>query len=88
MPTVTNKTHRPLSVPLPGGKTLHLGPSQTGDITAKAASDPRLKKLAEAGEIEILADGRHGASGAGRGRQGHAASGFGAGSGIRRSGNR
>lgn len=54
--TVSNKTHKPLSVPLPGGKTLHLGPGKTGQITAKAAEDPRLKKLVEAGEIEIFSE--------------------------------
>ena len=52
--TVSNKTHKPLSLPLPGGKILHLGPGKTGQITAKAAEDPRLKKLVEAGEIEIF----------------------------------
>ena len=53
MTVVSNKTHRPLSVPLPGGKTLHLGPGKTGQISANAVEDPRLKKLVDAGEIEI-----------------------------------
>lgn len=54
--TVINKTHKPLSVPLPGGKTLHLGPGKSGQISAKAAEAPRLKKLVDAGEIEIFAE--------------------------------
>jgi len=54
MPAVNNKTHKPLSVPLPGGKTLHLGPGKTGQISAKAATDARLLRLVEAGEIEIV----------------------------------
>lgn len=58
MTAVTNKTRRPLSVPLPGGKTLHLGPGKTGQISAKAGDDPRLKKMVEAGEIEIVNEDR------------------------------
>jgi hypothetical protein len=55
--TISNKTHRPLSVPLPRGKTLHLGPGRTGQIASEAAEHPPLKKLVEAGEIEILGEG-------------------------------
>jgi len=58
MPVVTNKTQRPLSVPLPDGKTLHLGPGKTGQISAKAVEDPRFKKLVEAGEIEVGTEDR------------------------------
>ncbi|MBI1814885.1 MAG: hypothetical protein HYR72_07905 [Deltaproteobacteria bacterium] len=72
MPAVSNKTHKPLSVPLPGGKTLHLGPGKTGQISAKAVEDQRLKKLVDAGEIEIIDkdDARlgTGSSGGNRGR--------------------
>ena len=89
MPVVSNKTQKPLSVPLPGGKTLHLGPGKTGQISARAVEDPRLKKLVDAGEIEVVVeDARSTATpgGAGRGRNfmlGHASS-----SGGRRSGDR
>ncbi len=54
MTTVTNKTRRPLRVPLPGGKTLHLGPGKAGQISSKDADDPRLKKLVEEAAIEIV----------------------------------
>ena len=54
MPTVSNKTAKPLSVPLPGGKTLHLGPGKTGQIAAKALENARFKKMVEAGEVEII----------------------------------
>lgn len=54
MKAVSNKTQRPLSIPLPGGKTLHLGPGNTGQISAKAVDDPRLKKLVDAGELEVI----------------------------------
>ena len=89
MPVVNNKTQKPLSVPLPGGKTLHLGPGKTGQISARAIQDPRLKKLVDAGEIEVVVeDARSTASpgAGGRGRNfllGHASS-----SGGRRSGDR
>ena len=53
MPTISNKTHLPLRVPLPGGKTLHLGPGKTGQISPKAIEHSGLKKLVEAGKIEI-----------------------------------
>ena len=56
MPAVSNKTQKPLSVPLPGGKTLHLGPGKTGQISAKAADHARLKKLIEGGELEMVDD--------------------------------
>ena len=54
MKIITNKTQRPLSVSLPRGKTLHLGPGKTGQISSKDAEHSPLRKLAEAGSIEIL----------------------------------
>lgn len=64
MPTITNKTQRPLSVPLPRGKILHLGPGKAGQIARNAADHPPLKKLVQAGEIEITEDeGETGGSG-------------------------
>ena len=53
---ITNKTGKPLRVPLPGGKMLYLGPGKTGQVTNKALKHPQLVKLLEAGEIES-ADG-------------------------------
>ena len=88
--TISNKTHRPLSVPLPRGKTLHLGPGKTGQIASEAAEHPPLKKLVEAGEIEILGEGHvnpaTGAAGARVGRSG--TQGHTPGPGGRRSGDR
>lgn len=52
---VRNKSHKPISVPLPGGKSLHLSPLKTGQISAAAADHPPVKRLVEAGEIEISA---------------------------------
>lgn len=51
---IRNTTKRPLRVPLPGGKRLHLGPSASGQVTPKAADFPGLKKLVESGELEIV----------------------------------
>jgi hypothetical protein len=53
MPAVTNKTGKPLSIPLPRGKTLHLGPRKSGQISSHDIDHPALKKLVDAGTIEI-----------------------------------
>ena len=53
---ITNKTPKPISVPLPGGKKLFLGPGKTGQVTAKALEFPAVAKLIEAGDLET-ADG-------------------------------
>jgi hypothetical protein len=71
MKTVRNTTSKPLAVPLPGGKTLHLGPLKTGEIATPAADHPPLKKLVEAGELEVF-DGRQTAGAHAAGGQVHA----------------
>ena len=53
---ITNKTRKPLSLPLPGGKKLFLGPGKTGQVTPKALDHPALVALLESGDIET-ADG-------------------------------
>ena len=89
MPTVSNKTQRPLSVPLPGGKTLHLGPGKTGQISAKAVENPHLKKLVDAGEIEVVERGSSAHRRTRGGKRGRTSMhGHTSGSGIRRSGDR
>ena len=55
--SIRNKTPRPLRVPLPNGRTLHLGPLQEGQIGAHAVDHEPLRKLVEAGEIEVLGGG-------------------------------
>ena len=54
---VRNKTARPIRIPLAGGKTLHLGPSQIAQIADKATERPEMQKLVEDGLIEILGEG-------------------------------
>ncbi len=73
MASVRNKTHRPLRVPLPQGKTLHLNPNQTGQV-GDHADHPPLKKLIDAGDLELIEDGGHGRGGGagGPGEAGHA----------------
>src|SRR5881398_975626 len=56
MAAVTNKTGKPLSIPLPRGKTLHLGPRKSGQISSHDIEHPGLKKLVDAGTIEIVAE--------------------------------
>jgi hypothetical protein len=89
MSAVSNKTQKPLSVPLPGGKTLHLGPGKTAQISAKAVEDPRLKKLVDSGEIEIVDEDPRLTAGPGGGPRGRTSTyGHTSGSGGRRSGDR
>ena len=89
MTVISNKTQRPLSVPLPGGKILHLGPGKTGQIAAKAVDDPRLKKLVDAGELEVIGeDARPAAGPTARKRERGFMLGHTSGAGTRRSGDR
>ncbi len=54
MKSIRNTTHRPLRINLPRGKTVHLGPQQTGQISPHAVDFPAVRALVEAGEIEIF----------------------------------
>lgn len=57
MKTILNKSARPIRVPLPRGKVIHLGPHKNGEIADNAAEHPPLVRLIEAGELEIVGDG-------------------------------
>lgn len=59
MKDVRNTAKRPLRVPLPKGGVLHLGPLRTGQIADSAIDHPPLKKLVDAGDLEILGEGKH-----------------------------
>ena len=89
MATITNKTHKPLSVPLPGGKKLHLGPLKSGEISPKAVDHPPVQKLIEAGDVEIFGPEQkpRRAGGGGKGSP-PSSGGQGHGGGIRRTGDR
>tara|TARA_R110002096_G_scaffold42144_21_gene113813 strand:- start:2180 stop:2443 length:264 start_codon:yes stop_codon:yes gene_type:complete len=49
---ITNKTKKSLTVSLPKGKKLFLGPGKTGQVTEKALKHPPVVKLLEAGDLE------------------------------------
>ncbi|MEM8954163.1 MAG: hypothetical protein AAGD22_08440 [Verrucomicrobiota bacterium] len=65
---ITNKTKKPMSVPLPGGKKLFLGPGKTGQVSSKALERPALAALIEAGDLEVSEGGasRTGSAGGGK----------------------
>ncbi|MFT4570657.1 MAG: hypothetical protein ACI8TX_000727 [Hyphomicrobiaceae bacterium] len=89
MATVTNKTSKPVTIPLIAGKTLHLGPGVTGQISPKAAQNPKLMALAEAGEIEIVgADSKRNKTSGGGKKERSAAQAHANAGAIRRSGDR
>ena len=88
MATITNKTRKPLSIPLPGGKKLRLGPLKSGEISPKAIDHPPVLKLIEAGQVEISGSEPkpRGAGGGGKGVR--PSSGGQSPGGIRRTGDR
>ena len=51
--SILNKTAGALKVPLPHGKALRLGPHQTGQVSHHDLDHPPLKKLIDAGTIEL-----------------------------------
>ena len=65
-PSRTRPTSR-IAVPLPRGKLLRLGPRKTGQISSDDVEHPPLKKMAEAGEIEIHEEGHSPLGGGGGG---------------------
>jgi hypothetical protein len=65
MKTVLNKTRGPLKVHLSQGRVLHLGPAKTGQISVHDADRGSVKKLVEAGQLEVLDEGRHVEAGGG-----------------------
>lgn len=88
MTDITNKTKKPLRVPLPGGKTLFLVPGRSGQVAPKALDHPPLKALIDAGDIQVGggSGNRSGGGAASRGLsggQGHSPEG-----GIRHTGDR
>ncbi len=54
MNTIRNLARRPLKVPLPHGKTLHLALGKTGRVPDDALEHPPFKKLVDDGDIEVL----------------------------------
>ena len=63
MRSVHNRTRLPIRIPLPGNKTLHLGPGKTGQISDQAVETNAVQKLLREeairidGEDQAAADG-------------------------------
>jgi hypothetical protein len=57
MKTVVNRSRAPIRIHLPGGKTLHLGPGKSGQVSDAACERPSLKKLVKDGEVQVLDEG-------------------------------
>jgi hypothetical protein len=55
--TIVNKTHGPIRVSLPRGKTLYLGPGQTGQIANQDLEHPAVKRLIDTEKIEAQDSG-------------------------------
>jgi hypothetical protein len=64
MKTVVNRGRTPIKIHLPGGKTLHLGPGKTGQVSDAACERPAFVKLVKSGEIEVVGEGEAGVSSA------------------------
>ena len=89
MATITNTTGKPLSVSLPGGKKLRLGPRKSGTIADKAVDHPTVQKLIEAGDVEVTGSEKATKHGGGGGKGSPPTSGgAGHGGAIRQSGDR
>lgn len=54
MRELRNKTSQPLRIPLPGGKSVFVGPGKVAQIADNAVEHTSVKKLLEEGSIEIL----------------------------------
>ena len=63
MKTLINKTRAPIKIVLPGGKALRLGPGKAGQIRDEDADADAVKKLVEAGALEMHHGGGHAAGG-------------------------
>jgi hypothetical protein len=72
MKIVRNLTVAPLRVPLPQGKTLHLGPRKEGRISTHDVDHPGVVRLVEEGKLEIVREAQDAATTRhGRDERGH-----------------
>lgn len=53
---ISNKTQKPIRVPLGGDKVIHLAPRGSGSISAQAAERPAVQRMVERGEITIASE--------------------------------
>jgi len=85
---ITNKTTKPLQIPLPGGKKLFLAPGKTGQITPKALERPAVAELIESGDLESSESAKSKTKTPSVGKSGSGASGAKSTGAIRQSGDR
>jgi hypothetical protein len=71
MKTILNKSRKPIRVPLPGNKVLHLGPLKIGQIADQHAQAPGVQRLLQKGDIEIVGEAAHPEGGDGSGATAH-----------------
>ena len=71
MKEIVNRTPRPIQVPLPGGKRLHLGPGKTGQVSDKAVELPAFRKMLDDETIAFTGDSEHVPGGRGPSGVGH-----------------
>lgn len=57
MKTILNTSNRPLKIKLSRGKTLRLGPGKEGQIATQDGERETVKKMIEAGEIQVVSEG-------------------------------
>lgn len=60
MREIHNTQTRPIRVPLPGGKLLHLSPGKTAQISDRALEHPGVQSLIDEGVIELMGKGERG----------------------------
>ncbi len=56
MKTIRNTTPGPLRIALGGGKILHLGPGQTGNVADDALRARGLRRLIESGSVQVAGE--------------------------------
>lgn len=59
MKTIKNTGRRPISVPLPRGRKLYLGPLHTAEVQPSTLEHPPFVELVEAGTITVIGEGDH-----------------------------
>jgi len=57
---IQNTRNRPIRIPLPGGKVLHLNPGKIAQVSDQALNHIGLRSLIDEGLVELLGKGDHG----------------------------
>ena len=73
MKTIVNRSRKPIRIPLPGNKTLFLGPSKSGQLSDQQLAAPAVARLLKSGDIEVVGEAAHPGGGGGGSETGHEA---------------